>query len=202
MGSFVAQDCAALLGENLEAVILSATDIPPTALRIGGQFAAAIEQCRLEPRRSSALLQALFFGNFNRPFDSKQALARTGFEWLSADPAEVDKYIADPLCGFACTTQTWRQLLAAIARVQSRSHIQAIPAHLPFLLIAGSDDPVARDGKGPYALAASYRRAGLTDVSTRIYPGGRHELLNDEPRKLVIQDMLAWLDRRLDAAHN
>jgi len=198
MGSFIAQDCVARFGSQLDAVVLSATDMPPAALRLAGQMAAWIERKRQGPDKSSALLQTLSFGNFNRPFVRENGTARTEFEWLSADTAEVDKYIDDPDCGFACTTETWWQLLAAIGRVQSRSSIQAMPANLPMLLIAGSEDPVARNGKGPQALATKYRRMGITDVSTKIIAGGRHELLNDQPREQVINDMLAWLDRRLN----
>lgn len=201
MGSFIAQECAARFGGQLAALVLSATDMPPQPLRLAGQLAAKIEHWRLGARSSSALLQQLSFGNFNRPFASETAAACTGFEWLSSDPLEVDKYIADPYCGFACTTDSWWQLLHAIGQLQSRSSLQAIPADLPIMMIAGDSDPVARNGKGPYALAAKYRRAQLNDVSTKIYAGGRHELLNDHTRGQVMNDLLAWLDRRLNTTN-
>ena len=195
MGSFISQACAAQFGKELDAVVLCATDKPPKPLLYGGLLAAWFERWRRGPRESSALLQKLSFGNFNQPFESKSEPARTGFEWLSSDATEVDKYMHDPLCGFACSTETWCQLLRAITQVQSRSSIQDIPAGLPVLLIAGSDDPVARFGKGPSALAAHYRRAGLSKVSTQFYADCRHELLNETAREKVTHDVLNWLNQ-------
>lgn len=200
MGSFVVQDCLADFGQSVDAAVLSATDKPPLPLRGFGLALAAIERRRKAPQATSALLQTFSFGAFNRPFDSEDAPARTAFDWLSTLPEEVDAYIQDPCCGFACSTQTWLELLRAIGRVQSPAHRARIPADLPVLLIAGDADPVARGGKGPHALARAYRRDGMHDVSTRLYPGGRHELFNDAMRDDVTTDMLAWLDRRLAPA--
>lgn len=199
MGSFISQDAASRFGGDLAALVLSATDLPPRPLLFGGQCAAWFERWRKGPRQSSALLQKLSFGNFNQPFVDDAGNARTEFEWLSGDPAEVDKYITDPNCGFACTTETWWQLLRAIGRLQSRSTLQRLTKQLPVLMIAGSDDPVARNGQGPQDLAQRYRQAGLTDVTVTVYPQGRHELLNDRPREQVIDDLLTWLNTRISA---
>lgn len=196
MGSFVTQALLTTGMPDVTAAVLSATDKPPAPLRRLGLAVASIERLRVGARGTSALLQFLSFGSFNRPFRP----ARTEFDWLSADPAEVDAYIADPRCGFACSTASWQALLRAIGRAQSAAALRKLPAELPILMIAGDADPVARNGAGPRALARAYRRAGLRDVEVRLYPEGRHELLNDVMRDEVAADVLGWLDARAPAA--
>lgn len=197
MGSFVVQELMATDGGGgAAAAVLSATDKPPAALRLFGLTLATAERLRVGPRGTSAVLQFFSFGAFNRPFRP----ARTDFDWLSSEPAEVDAYIADPDCGFACSTASWQALLRSIGRAQSAEARRKLPATLPVLMVAGTADPVARGGAGPEALARAYRRAGLSDVEVRLYRDGRHELLNDRMRETVTADILEWLDRRLATA--
>lgn len=193
MGSFVAQELLTTDGGGAAAAVLSATDKPPAPLRLFGLALATAERLRVGPGAASAALQFFSFGAFNRPFKP----ARTEFDWLSADSAEVDAYIADPDCGFACSTSSWQDLLRAIGRAQAGAARRKLPAGLPVLMVAGTADPVARNGAGPEALARAYRRAGVRDVEVRLYPDGRHELLNDRTRETVTADILEWLDRRL-----
>lgn len=190
MGSFVTQELLTTSMPDVAAAVLSATDKPPAALRWFGIAAASAERLRVGARGTSPVLQFFSFGSFNRPFRP----ARTEFDWLSADPDEVDAYIADPRCGFACSTASWQALLRAIGRAQSAGALRKLPAGLPVLMIAGDADPVARQGAGPRALARAYRRAGLREVEVRLYPEGRHELLNDVMRDRVTADVLSWLE--------
>jgi alpha-beta hydrolase superfamily lysophospholipase len=136
------------------------------------------------------LLDRLGFGAFNKPFEP----ARTGFDWLSRDPVEVDKYIADPLCGGSSTTQLWIDLLGGLSLI-ARPALQArIPKALPIHLIAGGRDPVTGNTRGLEQLIGAYRAAGLTRVSHRFYPGARHELFNETNRGEVTNDLINWLD--------
>lgn len=198
MGSFVVQELLATRDAPVAAVVLSATDKPPLPLRLAGSAVAALERRRLGPRATSDLLRKMSFGAFNRPFSP----ARTAFDWLSADSAAVDAYIDDPDCGFDCTVASWQALLQAIGRAQSRTARRKLPRALPVLMVAGDADPVARNGRGPRVLARAYRRAGLRDVTVRVYPRGRHELLHDAMAAQVRCDMLDWLDARLPGAGN
>lgn len=126
---------------------------------------------------------------FNEPFEH-----RTGFEWLSRDEAEVDAYVADPACGWEAPPLPAIGTLAAAADPQ---RIAAIPSDLPILIVSGSDDPLAQGGAAIEALAEQYRGAGLTDVQVKLYPGARHEVLNETNRDEVTADILAFLDRTL-----
>jgi alpha-beta hydrolase superfamily lysophospholipase len=190
MGSFLAQQFISEHGEALAGVVLSGSDGKPPALASVGRLVARIERLRLGPRGRSGVIHALAFGAFNKAF----APPRTPADWLTRDPAEVDKYVADPLCGFIATTQTWVDLLDALRQI-ARPELQAlIPKRLPIHIISGSTDPVSDGTKRLQQLLAAYRGAGLEHVTHRFYEGARHELFNETNRDEVTRDLILWLD--------
>ena len=126
---------------------------------------------------------------FNAPFEH-----RTGFEWLSRDEAEVDAYMADPACGWPAPPLTGIGSLAAAA---DPARVAGIRDDLPLLIVSGADDPLAQGGAAVEALAERYRTAGLVDVEMHLYPGARHEVLNETNRDEVTADIVAFLDRTL-----
>jgi alpha-beta hydrolase superfamily lysophospholipase len=190
MGSFMAQHFISEHGGALAGAVLSASSGKPPPLAAAGRLIARLERLRLGPRGKSALIQSLGFGAFNKPF----APARTPYDWLSRDPAEVDKYAADPLCGFAATVQLWIDMLDALAEIARPARQARIPKRLPVYVIAGLRDPVSDGTKGLRQLLAAYRAAGLERVTHRFYPDGRHELFNEVNRDEVTRDLVTWLD--------
>ena len=193
MGSFISQHYMVEHGAGLAGVVLSATTGDMGATRAAGALLLKLEGLLLGVRHRSALAEALSFKAFNKKF----APARTSADWLSRDPAEVDRYVADPLCGFRCSAGLWASLLTAGAVLRDAQRLARIAKDLPVLLIAGSEDAVSGGKRGPELLAQAYRSAGLKDVTVKIYDGGRHELLNEiEPcREQVTQDLLGWLEQ-------
>jgi len=189
MGSFLAQNFIAEHGDALAGVVLSGSNGKPPALALLGKLIARLERLRLGRRGRSAVLDQMGFGAFNKPFEP----ARTRFDWLSRDPTEVDKYIADPLCGGASSTQLWIDLLGGLSRIARRSLQKRIPKALPIHLIAGGRDPVTGNTKGLEQLLGAYRAVGLTRVSHRFYAGARHELFNETNRAEVTADLINWL---------
>lgn len=178
-------------GNALAGVVLSGANGKPTFLaKIGGAITRA-ERARLGARGKSKLVQSLTFDAFNRNF----APARTAFDWLSRDPAEVDKYVADPLCGFPATVQLWMDLLGGWAEVSRAAHCNRVPRALPLYLIAGGRDPVSGNTRqlGPWM--ADYRAAGLVNLTHKFYPEARHELFNESNRDEVTADLIGWLDQ-------
>lgn len=119
---------------------------------------------------------------------------RTGFEWLSRDAAEVDAYVADPLCGFDLPDDALPQLLARGARLADPEELRNIRPDLPLLLISGERDPIAGGGALVELLGHRYREAGVRDVTVRLYPEARHEIFNETNRAEVTRDVIAWLD--------
>lgn len=187
MGSFMAQDFVADHSEAIASLVLSGSNGPPPAIAGVGRMIARIERLRQGARGKSALLQAMMFGEFNKPFKP----ARTDFDWLSRDPAEVDAYVADPFCGFAFSNQLAVDLLDALGGLLKPERLARIRKDLPIYIFSGSDDPV---GANLPALADAYRRAGLANVEMRLYPGARHETLNETNRDEVAADLVRWAE--------
>ena len=144
---------------------------------------------RRGPQGVSSLISALTFDAFAKKIPHR----RTAFDWLSRDPAEVDKYIADPWCGHDCTTQLWHDLISAMSKIDSRASLKELPASLPALLIGGDSDPMSNNGKGMPALYKALHKAGLADLTFGQFVGARHEILNDLCREEVSEEIREWL---------
>jgi alpha-beta hydrolase superfamily lysophospholipase len=194
-GAMVAQAYAAKHGGGLKALVLSGTTGIRGPMAEIGRLVVKIEGMRLGPRAKSEVLDKVFFGDFNRPF----APARTPFDWLSRDEAEVDKYIADPLSGYLMAVRGWLDVLDAIRATADRDAMARIPSDLPVYLFSGSADPVGGRTRQVQRLVDALRSVGMKNVDVRFYEGGRHELLNDTNRDEVTSDLLTWIDRVLGA---
>lgn len=131
--------------------------------------------------------------SLNKPFEP----ARTEFDWLSRDPAEVDAYVADPRCGFSMSERSRQSAQAAWERMASAEELMRIRKDLPLYVMAGDADPVNHDLEYLRPLVERYRAAGLRDVTEKYYRDGRHEMFNEINRGEVMADLLAWLHRIL-----
>lgn len=118
---------------------------------------------------------------------------RTGFEWLSRDQAEVDRYLADPLCGFETPPE---MMPAMLANGEALATPTAVRPDLPLLIISGSDDPLAGGGELTRLVGQRYRDAGVQDVTVIVYPGARHEVFNEINRDEVTSQVISWLEAR------
>lgn len=191
MGSLIAQQFMYEHGEVIDAAILSGTNGRPPFIAKIGRLIARFERWRSGARGQSKLIETMTFKDFNKKFKPN----RTESDWLSRDEAEVDIYIADPLCGFMCTNQLWIDLLDATAVFTRKENQARVPRALPVYLFAGSRDPVGDDGASVRGLAEDYGKAGLTDVTLKIYEDARHETLNETNRDEVTKDLLTWVER-------
>jgi len=187
MGATLARHFMVQHGDALAGVVLSGSSGQPTPLAMAGRVVARSEKLRLGPRGKSALIRSLTFGAFNKRFQP----ARTQFDWLSRDPAEVDKYVADPLCGFTASVQLWIDMLDAWCDIAKTCN--GVPKRLPIYVISGTRDPVSAGTKMLQPMLAQYRAAGL-QVEHKFYPEARHELLNEINREEVTIDLLKWIE--------
>jgi alpha-beta hydrolase superfamily lysophospholipase len=120
---------------------------------------------------------------------------RTPFDWLSRDEREVDKYLADPMCGFSVNEAGMGSMFGALARTFDPANLKLIRSDLPIYLFAGDKDPVNGNLEWLAPLAERYRNAGVRDVTTDFYKGGRHEMLNETNRGEVVGNLARWIDR-------
>ncbi len=184
MGSVVVQAYVARDAEGIDAYALSGT----MGLTEG------------TPEFRDGLRLAMEAGLADEPLDATGAAGaafeggRTAYDWLSRDEDEVDRYIADPLCGedFPLTYGYVAEVLETVIDVMSPAGIARIPQRLPVLLLAGDADPVSENGAHVHALEQHLRDAGLA-VTSHYYAGARHEVLNETNRDEVHADLLAWL---------
>ena len=150
------------------------------------------ENWRLKPRQTSALFRYLLFGSANRAFeDGSDEL--TGYEWLSRDQSEVAKYVADPECGFVPFPSSLMNMFDGVKQTQDKNNIRNIPVDLPVYLFSGSEDPVHGEMANINRLLSAWQDCNLT-TTTRFYPGGRHEMLNETNKAEVLTNLIAWLD--------
>lgn len=124
---------------------------------------------------------------------------RTDYDWLSRDDAEVDKYIADPFCGIRFTPESAASFTALRERDAGPGALARVKAALPIYIFVGDEDPINQRLERLAPLVDAYGRAGL-DVTLKVYPGGRHEMLNETNRAEVVSDLLRWLDHTVAAA--
>ena len=179
--------------DSLAGVVLSGTSGKPPFIAAVGRYLARFERWRLGPRGRSSLIHALTFQDFNNKFKP----TRTDCDWLSRDPAEVDKYANDPDCGYQCSVQMWLDLLDAIPQFTSDEAQARIRKDLPVYIFAGDTDPVGEMGRSVKSLANDYKRHGISDVTCKLYAGARHETLNETNRDEVATDLVAWLEQRV-----
>ncbi len=192
MGSFLARGFATKHSDAIAGLALSGSNGRPPAIAAAGRLIARAERLRVGARGKSALLNQMMFGDFNKPFKP----ARTALDWLSRDSAEVDAYVADPLCGFPFSVQLAIDLLDALPGLSSPASLARIRKDLPVYIFSGDKDPVGANLK---SLIDAFKAAGFTRLTAKTYPGARHETLNETNREEVTRDLVAWLDGVLGA---
>lgn len=191
MGSFVAREYAIQFGhEQLDGLVLSGSGYTPPGMCTLGIILSELSCYFGGQRKPSHFIDRTAFSGNNRGFRP----ARTKFDWLSRNPEVVDRYIADPYCGFAFTGGAYRDLFRGLKLLTLTERLNAVPKTLPILLISGSRDPIAGpDLIGPQTLVEQYKAAGVHDVTLKVYPEGRHEMFNEINRDEVISDLIDWI---------
>ncbi len=193
MGSYIAQSFVMRESPDIDALILSGSTWPNKRELPLARFLARVLKWLRGKRTHSRLFDEMLFKKYNQKF----APNRTAFDWLSRDEAEVDRYVADPLCGSRSSYALWWELFGALAEISSARSQAKVPGALPILITGGVLDPVG-GAKALSRLAAEYEASGHTDVTLELYTDGRHEMLNEINRDEVTDDVLAWIDGALN----
>ena len=194
MGSFMARTILCKYPDcGLTAAVICGTGWQPAAAMPA--MVKMIEGiCKVsEETKPNVMLQKLVFGSYNKRVEHP----RTPYDWLTRDDKIVDAYIAHPLCGFTPTAGLMREMTRGIHYIQQKKNLEAMNKQLPVFFIAGGDDPVGPYGKGVHTCAEAFRKVGMEDVSVRIYPLCRHEILNEINREQVYQDVWKWIEKYL-----
>ncbi|EOH82216.1 MULTISPECIES: alpha/beta fold hydrolase [Enterococcus] len=190
MGSFVLRNYLYEYANEIAGVIVVGTGQQPIWLTRFGRTSAKLLSKIQGDKHPSKLIDQLAFGNMNRRITHK----RTDKDWLVSLSEEVDKYIADPMCGFLFTLSGYQELFSLIIRAQDPELLKKVPKELPMLFLSGKEDPVGDYGKGVMAAAKSYQLAGVEKVTVQLYEKARHELLNETQKLTVFHDICKWME--------
>ena len=193
MGSFIVRTILAKHPDSgIAACIVCGTAWQPAAL-----MAAAGPLCKLMcrnggDRKPSEPLKKLMFGSYNKRVEH----LRTENDWLTRDDRVVDAYNKDPLCGFTATAGLYRDMLTGIAYIQKKETLDAMNRATPILFVAGSADPVGAYGKGVEQAASAFKAHGMEDVTLKLYPMCRHEILNEINNGQIWQEIQEWIQEK------
>lgn len=198
MGSFLSLRYSELFGKELEGLILCGSNGNQKLIFALGEKVAKYQMKKYGAKTPAKFMDKLSFGNFNNKFKP----IRTPSDWLSRDEAEVDKYIDDPLCGTIHSNAYFYYLLKGLRSNHIAENLSMIPKTLPILLVAGDQDPVGLMGKGVERLNKSLKKQGIESVNMILYPGARHELLNELNKKEVFEDVSEFLNKHTKTSKN
>ena len=192
MGSFIAQASVMQSGNGLAGLILSGSSYGSRLQIRVARWVARFEIWKNGSRAPAELMNKLNFQAFNKAFEP----ARTAFDWLSGDDEEVDRYIADPLCGGMASGGLWRDLASGLLEITSVTALKRIRSDLPILITGGEKDPVGGT-RGMTRLRKAFAASGHSNVTLKVYAKARHEILNETNRQAVTQDILSWVNEQI-----
>ena len=194
MGSFLTRTYLIRYPGTVKAAVIMGTGWQPKAVIASGMAVAKAVGAVVGENGTSDLVTNLAFGAYNKLF----APNRTSCDWLSADEDNVDAYMADPLCGADATVGLFRQMLSGIRFNQKLSNLRQMDPRIPVLFVAGEKDPVGDCGNGVRRTYQEFRRAGVQDCTLKLYPGLRHEILNEKAQQQqIFEDIGQWLTSKL-----
>ena len=191
MGSFLLRTYLYTYPDAVDKAVISGTGWEdPTKVRLG-KLVCKLEQARVGETSTSKLVTKLMFGSYNKPFGA----VTSPNAWICSDEAVVAAYDADPLCGFDATVGLAHDLLTGVEMNEQPENLDKMNKQLPLLFVSGSKDPVGGMAKGVLRCIDAFKRSGMKDITIKLYPEGRHEMLNERNKAEVYQDILDWLER-------
>ncbi len=193
MGSFLVRNYICKYGTGIQGAIVMATGMPPKSSLTFGKAFARMQNSFCGSTHVSNMLHQLIFGKCNDKIEN----AKTEWDWLCRDEATVERYMADKRCGFKFTANGFQTFFEMILRLYKHENLAGMPADLPVMLMAGSEDPVGRYFEDIKMLADSYEKIGMQDVTVKKYDGARHELLHEPEKKTVFEDISNWLLQKM-----
>ena len=192
MGSFYGRWFAEKYPHDIDGLIISGTGGPSPIMPLGKLLASILAKVN-GPKYVSKLMVDVSTGSYCKKIDD----STSGNAWLSRDPQIWEEYAADKRCIFPFTVSAYRDMLTAYVHVSKKSWANSLRKDLPIYIYSGDCDPVGNYGKGVMAVDKLLRCSGIRDLTTKLYPGGRHEMHNETNKEEVFSDLLQWLDAHI-----
>ena len=193
MGSFIVRNFAHKYGKEVDGVIVSATGLQPKMILPIMKVTVAVLTAFQGSRHVSKLMDKMAFGTYLKRIKNP----KTSFDWLTVNEENVQKYLADDLCGFTFTLNGFKTLAGLCTGLYDTDKIKSMPKELPMIFLYGDEDPVGEYGAAVEKSYQMYVDAGMNQVSKILYPGKRHELLNEDNKLEVMQDVYNWIQKKI-----
>lgn len=194
-GSFLGQDVIQQWGSDYKAVILSGTLGNANKITLMAAGFLARRSAKKSPTAPDQRMTDMNLKPLNKRWAKEPGA--TGFEWLSSDKEQVQKYIDDPLCGFTSPSGFFVEFIYGLKKIWKKQNEQKIPKDLPIFFIAGELDPVGQETKSINKLIKRYQSYGITNIDHKYYKNMRHETLNEVGKEQVYNDVNDWLQSHL-----
>ncbi len=195
MGSYLLRRYLTVYSSDVDGAIICGTgSVPDAACYFGMAACAFIAMFRGWHYRSSFVKKAAF-GKPYAKFCMDGSVPENS--WLCNDVERVKKYYSDPLCTFDFTLNGFYGLFSTVSYDNQEKYVKQVRTDLPLFIISGSEDPVGDAGIGVKRVYRQYKKAGLKDVTMKLYEGDRHELINELDREIVYADIWEWITSHL-----
>jgi len=193
MGSFMTRNFVHKYGSEIDGAVISATGMLPKGLIQAMKVIVDVLSAFQGGKHVSQFVNKMAFGSYLKRIDNP----KTEYDWLSVNEENVQKYMADPLCGFTFTLNGFKGLAGFLMGLHDKEKIASIPKELPMYFIYGDEDPVGDYGVSAKLAYQTYVDAGMKKVSETVYSGKRHELLNEDNKLEVMNDVYEWIYKEI-----
>lgn len=193
MGSFILRNYLFRYGTGIQGAIVCGTGSQPKALVKVCKMMTAVQGLFLGQKHTAKFIDRLAFGAYNKRIPD----AKTSVDWLCTEESVVNAYVEDSLCGFTFTVNGFKTLFTLLDRLNKEENLKAMPKELPVFFIAGDMDPVGDYGEGVRKAYDDFKKVGMEHISIKLYPGARHELLNEKDKRKVYEDIYPWIMERV-----
>lgn len=190
MGSFLARQYICLYGKGLAGAVIMGTGYQPRIATQTGMFLSKMMAKFRGWDYRSTLVDSMAFGSYNKKFRAEGEKA-----WLSRNPQNVKAYMAEKRCSFVFTLNGYYNLFYSIYTLSYRDYLEKMPKDLPVFFVAGEDDPVGQYGRGVRKVYSEFQELGMKNVTCKLYPKDRHEILNELDRETIFEDIYQWIEK-------
>lgn len=193
MGSFILRNYLFRYGTGIEGAVICGTGSRTNFQNLMCRIVAAAAGAAVGQRHTAKIIDRLAFGSYNK----RVANPKTKNDWICTDEKVVEAYEKDGTCGFTFTVNGFKTLFQLLTRLNKSENIDKMPKNLPVFFISGDMDPVGDYGRGVKKAYEDFCKAGMEKVSIKLYPGGRHEILNETNKIQVYEDIYPWIMERV-----
>lgn len=194
MGSLVLRNYITRYGKGIDGAVVIGTSGPRGVLAKTGILLTNFMSKLFGWKYKSKFVNGLMFGSFNERIPD----AKDPNEWICANEKTLKKYNKDPKCGFIFTLNGFKELSRLSQLAEKKENLAKIPGDLPVYILSGEEDPVGGYGEGVRKVYESYTALGMTNVEMKLYEGDRHEILNEDNRFQVYEDISTWIMKQME----